>query len=48
MSDPVRRDTVTTAYRSLIQEVQTSPAVFGAISTTGEGLLQLTTVTPLT
>ncbi|MFN3950123.1 O-methyltransferase [Microbacterium sp.] len=43
VADPVRRDAVTTAYRSLIQEVQTSPAVIGALSTTGEGLLQLTT-----
>lgn len=48
VADPVRRDAITTAYRSLIQEVQTSAAVFGALSTTGEGLLQLTTVTPLT
>jgi predicted O-methyltransferase YrrM len=46
VADPVRRDAVTTAYRSLIQEVQASPAVFGALSTTGEGLLQLTTVSP--
>ncbi len=43
VADPVRRDAVTTAYRSLIQEVQASPAVIGALSTTGEGLLQLTT-----
>ncbi|MDQ1083812.1 MULTISPECIES: O-methyltransferase [Microbacterium] len=43
VADPVRRDAVTTAYRSLIQEVQSSPAVIGALSTTGEGLLQLTT-----
>ena len=43
VADPVRRDPVTTAYRSLIQEVQSSPAVIGALSTTGEGLLQLTT-----
>jgi predicted O-methyltransferase YrrM len=44
VADPVRRDAVTTAYRSLIQETQTSPAVLGALSITGEGLLQLTTV----
>ncbi|GAA1849542.1 O-methyltransferase [Microbacterium koreense] len=44
VSDPVRRDPVTTAYRSLIQETQGSPAVIGALSTAGEGLLQLTTV----
>ncbi|HYP73227.1 MAG TPA: class I SAM-dependent methyltransferase [Microbacterium sp.] len=44
VADPVRRDPVTTAYRSLIQETQTSPAVLGALSIVGEGLLQLTTV----
>lgn len=45
VADPVRRDAVTSAYRSLIQETQTSPAVLGALSIVGEGLLQLTTVT---
>jgi len=44
VADPVRRDAVTSAYRSLIQETQTSPAVLGALSIVGEGLLQLTTV----
>jgi len=44
VADPVRRDAVTTSYRSLIQETQASPAVIGALSITGEGLLQLTTV----
>jgi predicted O-methyltransferase YrrM len=44
VADPVRRDPVTTAYRSLIQETQSSPAVIGALSIVGEGLLQLTTV----
>ncbi|MBN9183674.1 MAG: class I SAM-dependent methyltransferase [Microbacterium sp.] len=44
VSDPVRRDPVTTAYRSLIQETQASPAVIGALSIVGEGLLQLTTI----
>ncbi|TDN92491.1 class I SAM-dependent methyltransferase [Microbacterium sp. BK668] len=44
VADPVRRDAVTTAYRSLIQETQASPAVLGALSIVGEGLLQLTTV----
>ena len=44
VADPVRRDAVTTAYRSLIQETQASPAVIGALSIVGEGLLQLTTV----
>lgn len=44
VADPVRRDPVTTAYRSLIQETQASPAVIGALSIVAEGLLQLTTV----
>ncbi|MFT4282082.1 O-methyltransferase [Microbacterium sp.] len=43
VADPVRRDSVTGAYRSLIQETQSSPAVLGALSIVGEGLLQLTT-----
>lgn len=43
VADPVRRDAVTTAYRSLLQETQNSPAVIGALSIVGEGLLQLTT-----
>ena len=44
VADPVRRDAVTSAYRSLIQETQSSPAVLGALSIVGEGQLQLTTV----
>lgn len=44
VADPVRRDPVTTAYRSLIQETAQSAAVLGALSTVGEGLLQLTTL----
>lgn len=44
VADPVRRDKVTALYRSLIQETQDSPAVLGALSIVGEGLLQLTTV----
>ncbi|MCR2826427.1 O-methyltransferase [Microbacterium sp. zg.Y909] len=44
VADPVRRDAVTSAYRSLIQETQSSPAVIGALSIVGDGLLQLTTV----
>lgn len=43
VADPVRRDSLTAAYRSLIQETQSSPAVIGALSIVGEGLLQLTT-----
>lgn len=46
VADPVRRDATTSAYRSLIQETQSSPAVLGALSIVGEGLLQLTTVPP--
>ena len=45
MADPVRRDPITSAYRSLIQETQSSPAVIGALSTSAEGLLQLTSIT---
>ena len=44
VADPVQRDDVTVAYRSLIQETQQSPAVLAALSTVGEGLLQLTSV----
>lgn len=43
-ADPVQRDDVTRAYRSLIHETQESPAVLAAISTVGEGLLQLVSV----
>ena len=43
VADPVRRDTVTASYRTLIHETQASPAVIGALSIVGEGLLQLTT-----
>lgn len=44
VADPVQRDAVTVAYRSLIQETQQSAAVLAAISTVGEGLLQLTSI----
>ena len=44
VADPVRRDDITRAYRSIIHETQSSPAVLGALSIVGEGLLQLTTV----
>lgn len=44
VADPVQRDDITVAYRSLISETQNSPAVLGALSIVGEGLLQLTTV----
>ncbi|GAA5150793.1 SAM-dependent O-methyltransferase [Microbacterium pseudoresistens] len=44
VADPVQRDAVTAAYRSLIQETQRSTAVLVALSSTGEGLLQLTSI----
>lgn len=44
VADPVQRDSVTSAYRSLMQETQESQAVLAAISTIGEGLLQLARV----
>ncbi|MFS0867111.1 O-methyltransferase [Microbacterium sp. 179-B 1A2 NHS] len=44
VADPVRRGPLESAYRSLIQETQGSPAVLGALSIVGEGLLQLSTV----
>ncbi|UJP11535.1 class I SAM-dependent methyltransferase [Microbacterium sp. KUDC0406] len=43
-ADPVQRDAVTTAYRSLLQETQESAAVLAAINSAGEGLLQLSRV----
>ncbi|GAA1239767.1 putative O-methyltransferase YrrM [Microbacterium phyllosphaerae] len=44
VADPVQRDEVTSAYRSLIQETQESSAVLATVSTSGEGLLQLISV----
>lgn len=44
VADPVQRDEITSAYRSLIQETQESSAVLATVSTTGEGLLQLISV----
>lgn len=44
VADPVQRDAITAAYRSLVQETQESRAVLAALSTTGEGLLQLARV----
>ncbi|WP_314423228.1 class I SAM-dependent methyltransferase [uncultured Microbacterium sp.] len=41
VADPVQRDAVTAAYRSLIQETQESAAVLATVSASGEGLLQL-------
>ncbi|WP_217183433.1 O-methyltransferase [Streptomyces sp. AC495_CC817] len=44
VADPVQRDAVTSAYRSLIQETQESSAVLATVSSAGEGLLQLISV----
>ena len=44
VADPVRRDPITTAYRTLIQETQESSAVVAALSIVGDGLLQLCTL----
>jgi predicted O-methyltransferase YrrM len=44
VADPVQRDAVTSAYRSLIQETQESSAVLATVSPAGEGLLQLISV----
>lgn len=44
VADPVQRDEVTSAYRSLIQETQESSAVLATVSGSGEGLLQLISV----
>jgi len=44
VADPVQRDDLTTAYRTLLRETQESSAVVAALAPIGEGLLQLTTV----
>ncbi|MFS0893230.1 O-methyltransferase [Microbacterium sp. 179-I 3D3 NHS] len=44
VADPVQRDEVTAAYRSLVQETQESSAVLATVSPAGEGLLQLVSV----
>jgi predicted O-methyltransferase YrrM len=44
VADPVQRDEITSAYRSLIQETQESSAVLATVSTSGEGLLQLVSI----
>lgn len=41
VADPVQRDEITSAYRSLVQETQESSAVLATVSSSGEGLLQL-------
>jgi predicted O-methyltransferase YrrM len=44
VADPVQRDEITSAYRSLVQETQESSAVLATVSPAGEGLLQLVSV----
>lgn len=39
--DPAQRDDVVSAYRTLLAETAQSPAVIAALSTAGDGLLQL-------
>lgn len=45
VADPVARDEVTTAFRSLLHETRGSSAVLPALSIVGDGLLQLTKLT---
>ena len=40
--DPAQRDEVTTGFRTLVTEIAASPVVVSALSTVGDGLLQLT------
>jgi predicted O-methyltransferase YrrM len=42
VADPTQRDEVTTGFRTLVTEIAASPAVVSALSTVGDGLLQLT------
>lgn len=44
VADPVQRDEVTSAYRSLVQETQESSAVLATVSSSAEGLLQLISI----
>jgi predicted O-methyltransferase YrrM len=44
VADPAARDEVTVAYRTLIDEIAASPAVVSALSTVGDGLLQITKI----
>lgn len=44
VADPVQRDELTTAYRTLLAETRESPAVIASLDPAGEGLLQLATV----
>ncbi|BDZ44587.1 O-methyltransferase [Naasia aerilata] len=41
VANPVRRDAVSTAFRTVLEEIGTSPAVLSTLSPAGGGLLQL-------
>jgi predicted O-methyltransferase YrrM len=41
VANPVRRDTVSTGFRTLLEEIGSSPAVLSTLSPAGGGLLQL-------
>ncbi|MGN6128431.1 MAG: O-methyltransferase [Humibacter sp.] len=42
VADPAQRDEITTGFRTLVTEIAASPAVVSALSTVGDGLLQIT------
>ncbi|NNC11197.1 methyltransferase domain-containing protein [Planctomonas sp. JC2975] len=42
VADPAQRDEITTGFRTLVTEIAGSPAVVSALSTVGDGLLQIT------
>jgi predicted O-methyltransferase YrrM len=42
VADPAQRDEVTTGFRTLVTEIAASAAVVSALSTVGDGLLQIT------
>lgn len=42
VADPAQRDDVTSAFRTLVQEIASSRAVVSALSPVGDGLLQIT------
>jgi predicted O-methyltransferase YrrM len=44
VADPAQRDDTVTDFRTLLSEIAVSPAVLGALSLAGDGLLQLTRV----
>ena len=42
VADPAQRDATATAFRALVAEISSSPAVVSALSPAGDGLLQIT------